>query len=64
MAPNEVESVEISQTASPLFYFVPQCNHFWMLIIMYTNGYYSIPVMAGLKKRKNKLKKLKKNQRV
>ena len=34
-------------------------KHFWMLIIMYTNGYNSIPVMAGLKKRKinKKIKK-------
>ena len=32
-----------------------------MLIIMYTNGYNSIPVMAGLKKRKinQKIKKIK-----
>ena len=29
-------------------------KHFWMLIIMYTNGYNSIPVMAGLKKCKNR----------
>ena len=28
-----------------------------MLIIMYTNGYNSIPVMAGLKKRRKKIKK-------
>ena len=36
-----------------------QCStdkHFGMLIIMYTNGYNSILVMAGLKKRKNKSK--------
>ena len=26
VAPNGVESVEISQTASPFLYFVPQCN--------------------------------------
>ena len=38
-------------------------KHFWMLIIMYTNGYNSIPVMAGLKKRKIN-QKIKKNQRV
>ena len=29
-------------------------KHIWMLIIMYTNGYNSIPVMAGLKKRRKK----------
>ena len=27
-------------------------KQFWILIIMYTNGYNSIPVMAGLKKRR------------
>ena len=31
-----------------------------MLIIMYTNGYNSIPVMAGLKKQRKKIKKSKK----
>ena len=35
----------------------------WKLIIMYTNGYNSISVMTGLKKRKNKSKN-QKNQRV
>ena len=34
-------------------------KHFWMLIIMYTNGYNSIPVMAGLKIRKKNKKKIK-----
>ena len=29
-----------------------------MLIIMYTNGYNSIPVMAALKKRRKKVKEL------
>ena len=38
-------------------------KHFWMLIIMYTNGYNSIPVMAGLKKLKIN-EKNQKNQRV
>merc|ERR1712055_39156 len=38
-------------------------KHFWMLIIMYTNGYNSIPVMAGLKKTNKKNQKIKKNQR-
>ena len=38
-------------------------KHFWMLIIIYTNGYNSIPVMAGLKKRKIN-QKIKKNKRV
>ena len=33
-----------------------------MLIIMYTNGYNSIPVMAGLKKWKINKKKLKKKE--
>ena len=43
-----------------------QCStekHLWKIIIMYTNGYNSIPVMAGLKKRKIN-QKIKKNQRV
>ena len=38
-------------------------KHFRMFIIMYTNGYNSIPVMAGLQKWK-KNQKIKKNQRV
>ena len=38
-------------------------KRFWMLIIMYTNGFNSISVMAGLKKRKIN-QKIKKNQRV
>ena len=43
-----------------------QCStekYLWKIIIMYTNGYNSIPVMAGLKKRENKSKN-QKNQRV
>ena len=31
-------------------------KHFWMLIIMYTNDNNSIPVMAGLNKRKKLIK--------
>ena len=33
-------------------------KHISLLIIMYTNGYNSIPVMAGLKKRRKKIKEL------
>ena len=32
-------------------------KHIWMLIIMNKKGYNSIPVMAGLKKRRKKIKK-------
>ena len=35
-------------------------KHIWMLIIMYKNGYNSIPVMAGLKRWSKEIKKSKK----
>ena len=51
MAPNGVESVEISQTASPFFYFVPQC-YFYLIIMHYhlkVNDYlkFGLSGMAG-----------------